>query len=190
MKPRSRTYDKLDPAFSPPGVNVNYYDFFALPLITRPLNGEMEFRALLPHVRAFAPDLIFGCFLYPAGYAALKIGKALGAPVVSMSIGSDINRIGDPISAWYTRALLREQDFLVTVSDDLRRKAVAMGASPAKTRTILNGCDLEVFHPGDRKRARGRLGIDPSVEAVVYVGRMDLTKGLGELVEAAVTLNP
>jgi glycosyltransferase involved in cell wall biosynthesis len=190
LKPRSRTYDKLDPAFSPPGVNVNYYDFFALPLITRPLNGEMEFRALLPHVRAFAPDLIFGCFLYPAGYAALKIGKALGAPVVSMSIGSDINRIGDPISAWYTRALLREQDFLVTVSDDLRRKAVAMGASPAKTRTILNGCDLEVFHPGDRKRARGRLGIDPSVEAVVYVGRMDLTKGLGELVEAAVTLNP
>lgn len=195
LKPRSRTYDKLDPAFSPPGVKANYYDFFAIPLISRPLNGWMEFRALLPHVRAFAPDVVFGCFLYPAGYAAFKIGKSLGAPVVNMSIGSDINRIGDPISAWYTRALLREQDFLVTVSEDLRKKAVAMGAPPAKTRTILNGCDLQVFHPGDRNQARkqlgiDRLGIDPSVEAVVYVGRMDLTKGLHELVEAAVKLRP
>ncbi len=190
LKPRSRTYDKLDPAFSPPGVNVSYHDFFALPLITRPLNGDMEFRALLPHVRTFAPELVFGCFLYPAGYAALKIGRTLGVPVVNMSIGSDINRIGDPISAWYTRALLREEDFLVTVSEDLRRKAAAMGAPTAKTRTILNGCDLEVFHPGDRNQARERLGIDPSVEAVVYVGRMDLTKGLHELVEAAVKLHP
>lgn len=190
LKPRSRTYDKLDPTFSPPGVNVNYYDFFALPLLTRPLNGEMEFRALLPHVRTFAPDLVFGCFLYPAGYAAFKIGKTLGAPVVNMSIGSDINRIGDPISAWYTRTLLREEDFLVTVSEDLRKKAVAMGAPPAKTRTILNGCNLEVFHPDNRIQAREQLGIDSSVEAVVYVGRLDLTKGLLELVDAAVKLHP
>jgi len=195
LKPRSRTYDKLDSSFSPPGVNVSYHDFFALPLITRPMNGATEFRALLPHVRAFAPDLVFGCFLYPAGYAALKIGRSLGVPVVNMSIGSDINRIGDPVSAWYTRAVLRQVDFLVTVSEDLRRKAVAMGAPSAKTRTILNGCDLQVFQPGDRNQARKqlgpeRLGFDPSVEAVVYVGRMDLTKGLHELVEAAVTLHP
>ena len=190
LKPRSRTYDKLDPTFSPPGVDARYYDFFALPLITRPVNGEMEFRALLPHVRAFAPDLVFGCFLYPAGYAALKIGKSLGVPVVEMSIGSDINRIGDPISAWFSRGVLRQADFLVTVSEDLRRKAVAMGAPAATSRTILNGCDLEVFHPGDRNQARKRLRIDPSVEAVVYVGRMDLTKGLRELVEAAAKLHP
>jgi glycosyltransferase involved in cell wall biosynthesis len=107
-----------------------------------------------------------------------------------MSIGSDINHIGDFHSAWYTRKVLRETDFLVTVSEDLRKKAVAMGAPPTKTRTILNGCDLQVFHPGDRNQARERLGIDPAVEAVVYVGRMDLTKGLHELVEAVVKLHP
>jgi teichuronic acid biosynthesis glycosyltransferase TuaC len=111
---------------------TSYSDYPALPVLSRPFNGLMAARALLPQVRRFAPDLIFGCFLYPDGYAALKIGQALAVPVVAMSIGSDINRIGDPISAMHTRTVLREADFLVTVSGDLRLKAIAMGAAPRR----------------------------------------------------------
>jgi teichuronic acid biosynthesis glycosyltransferase TuaC len=190
LKPKSRIYDKLDPSFSPPDVKVGYYDYSALPLISRPFNGSMAARVLLPHVRSFAPDLIFGVFLYPDGYAALKIGKELSVPVVAMGIGSDINNIGDRFSAMHTRTLLREVDFLVTVSDDLRKKAVAMGASPEKARAIVNGCDLSVFHVRDRLDARRRLQIDPAAEAVVYIGRMDVRKGLRELVEAAASIHP
>jgi glycosyltransferase involved in cell wall biosynthesis len=190
LKPRNRTYHKLDASWSPPDVKTNYYDFPSLPLISRPINGWMAARALLPHVRAFAPDLIFSCILYPDGYSALKIGQALSVPVVAMSIGSDINRIGDPVSAMHTRVVLREADFLVTVSDDLRKKAITMGASPRKARSILNGCDLSVFHVMDRMEARQKLHIDPAAEAVVYIGRMDVKKGLRELVEAAASLHP
>jgi glycosyltransferase involved in cell wall biosynthesis len=190
LRPRSRSYNALDPSFSPPDVKASYYDYSALPLVSRPFNGWMAARALLPHVRGFAPDLIFSCFLYPEGYAALKIGKTLAVPVVAMSIGSDINLIGDPISALHTRAVLREADFLVTVSGDLRRKAVAMGAPPEKARAILNGCDLAVFHVKDRPEARQRLHIDPAAEAVVYIGRMDVKKGLRELVDATASLHP
>ncbi len=190
LKPRSRIYDKLDMSYSPPDVKVNYYDFPALPLLSRPLNGWMAARVLLPHIRNFAPDIIFSFFLYPEGYAALKIGRILAIPVVARSMGSDINRIGDPISALHTRTVLREADFLVMVSNDLRKKAVAMGALPEKTRTIVNGCDPDVFHVMDRLVARQKLRIDPAAEAVVYIGRMDLRKGLRELVEAAVALRP
>jgi glycosyltransferase involved in cell wall biosynthesis len=190
FKPRSRSYDRLDPSYSPADVRASYSDYPALPVLSRPFNGWMAARALLPHVRRFAPDLIFGCFLYPDSYAALKIGQALAVPVVAMSIGSDINRIGDPISAMHTRAVLREADFLVTVSGDLRNKAIAMGAAPEKTRAIVNGCDLAVFHPGDRFHARLKLSIDAAAEAVVYIGRMDVKKGLRELVEAAAALHP
>jgi glycosyltransferase involved in cell wall biosynthesis len=190
LKPRSRNYDKLDASFAPPDVKVSYYNYFALPVVSRPLNGLVASRALLPDVRDFSPDLIFSCFLYPEGYAALRIGRALAVPVVAMSIGSDINRIGDPISAMHTRTVLRETDFLVTVSGDLRNKAVAMGASPEKTRAVVNGCDLSVFHVRDRLEARRKLGIDPAAEAVVYIGRMDVKKGLRELVEAADSLHP
>jgi teichuronic acid biosynthesis glycosyltransferase TuaC len=189
LRPRSRVYDQLDPAFSPPDVSANYHDFPALPLVSRPLNGWMAARTLLPHVSTFAPSLIFGCYLYPDGFAALKIGRALDVPVVVMSIGSDINRIGDPVSAWHTRAVLRGADFLVTVSGDLRTKAMAMGALQEKSCAVVNGCDLSVFRVRDRIEARRSRGIDPAAEAVVYVGRMDVKKGLRELVEAAASLH-
>jgi teichuronic acid biosynthesis glycosyltransferase TuaC len=190
LRPRSRIYDKLDASFSPPDVKVSYHDYPALPLISRPFNGQVAARTLLPHVRKFAPDIIFSVFLYPDGYAALQIGKALSVPVVAMSIGSDINSIADFISARHTRVLLREVDFLVTVSDDLRKKAVLMGASSEKTRAILNGCDLSVFHVRDRVEARVQLHIDQRSEAIVYIGRMDLKKGLRELVDAAAAIKP
>ena len=190
LKPRKRIYDQLDASFSPPDVNVTYHNYSALPLVSRPFNGSMAARCLLPHVRSFAPDLIFSIFLYPEGYAALKIGQALSVPVVAMGIGSDIHSIGDRISAMYTRTLLREVDSLVAVCDDLRNKAVAMGAPPEKTRAIVNGCDLSIFRVGDRLEARQNLHIDPAAEAVFYIGRMDVKKGLRELVEAATALHP
>jgi glycosyltransferase involved in cell wall biosynthesis len=190
LKPRSRVYSNLDASYSPPDVRASYFDFPALPVLSRPFNGWISARALLPAVRAFAPDLIFGCYLYPDCYAALKIGKALAAPVVAMSIGSDINRIGDCITGLHTRKVLREADFLVTVSGDLRNKAIAMGAAPEKTRAIINGCDLSIFHVGDCLEARQKLHIDPAAEAVIYIGRMDVKKGLCELVEAAASLRP
>jgi glycosyltransferase involved in cell wall biosynthesis len=189
LRPRSRTYDKLDPAFRLPDVCVDYFDYPALPLLSRPLNGWLAARTLLPYVRAFRPDVVFGCFLYPEGYSALKIGRALGVPVAVMSIGSDLNRIGDSLSERLTRTVLREANAIVTVCDDLRKTAIAKGAPAATTRAILNGCDLEVFRPQGRNHARERLGIDASCEAVVYVGRMDLKKGLRELVEAAAALH-
>ncbi len=189
LTPRSRIYDHLDASYSPPDVKVSYHNYAALPLVTRPINGWMAARCLLPHVRSFAPDLIFTIFLYPDGYAALKIGKALSVPVVAMGIGSDIHSIGDRLSALHTRTVLRGVDSLVTVSDDLRKQAIAMGASPEKTRAIVNGCDLSIFRVTNRLEARLKLDIDPSAEAVVYIGRMDVKKGLRELVEAAISLH-
>jgi glycosyltransferase involved in cell wall biosynthesis len=166
LKPRSRIYDQLDPSYQPPDVNASYYNYAALPLVSRPFNGWMAARVLLPHVRSFAPDLIFSIFLYPDAYAALKIGQALSVPVVAMGIGSDIHSIGDGISAMHTRTVLRGVDFLVT------------------------GCDLTVFRVRDRIEARQQLHIDPASQAIVYIGRMDVKKGLRELVEAAATLHP
>jgi glycosyltransferase involved in cell wall biosynthesis len=55
---------------------------------------------------------------------------------------------------------------------------------------MVNGCDTSVFHVRDRAQAREKLRIDPATKAVVYIGRMDVNKGLRELVEAAASLHP
>jgi glycosyltransferase involved in cell wall biosynthesis len=106
-----------------------------------------------------------------------------------MSIGSDINRIGDPLSAVHTRTVLKNSDMVLTVCDDLRKKAVAMGAPDNKVRAIINGCDVSTFRVGDRSQARQRLGIHSDNTTVAYVGRMDVKKGLRELVEASISLH-
>ncbi len=189
LRPRTRLYSGLDKNYSPAGVNVSYHDYPAVPLLSRPFNGAMAANALLPCVRAFQPDLIFSIFLYPDSYAALQIAKKLRVPLVAMGIGSDIHSIADRISAKYTRTVLREADFLVTVSEDLRQKALAMGASPERSRAVVNGCDLSVFHVRDRTEARRHLELDPEARIVLYIGRMDVRKGLRELVEASAKLH-
>jgi glycosyltransferase involved in cell wall biosynthesis len=189
LKPRSRTYSGLDSSFNLPDVKAGYYDYPVLPMVSRPFNGWNVARVLLPHVRNFAPDIIFSYFLYPDGYAAVKMGKALSVPVVVMGVGSDVHSIGDRFSAMHTRTVLREADFVLGISEDLRQRCVAKGAPPEKTRALVSGCDLSVFHVRDRIEARKKLHIDPASEAIVYIGRMDPKKGLLELVEAAAALH-
>jgi glycosyltransferase involved in cell wall biosynthesis len=191
LKRKNASCRSCNTSFNPPnGVEVDYYDYPALPFISRPFNGWIAAHALADHVRAFAPDLIMSYFLYPDAFAALQIGKALSIPVIAWGVGSDVHNIGDRISAMHTRSVLREADFLVMVSSDLRERAITMGAAPERALTILNGCDLSVFHVADRLDARTKLHIDPWSKAVVYVGRMDLKKGLRELVDSAAMLHP
>jgi glycosyltransferase involved in cell wall biosynthesis len=189
LRPRTRLYEELDPNYAPAGASVSYHNYPAVPLLSRPFNGAMAANALLPHVRAFRPDLIFSIFLYPDSYAALRIAKKLRVPLVAMGIGSDIHSIADRISATYTRKVLEQADFLVTVSEDLRQKALAMGAKPETSRAVVNGCDLSIFHVRDRAEARRQLNLDLDAEIVLYIGRMDLRKGLRELVEASAKLH-
>lgn len=189
LRPRSRMYEALDSSYATPDVKVSYYDYPALPLVSRPFNGWTAARVLLPHVRSFAPDVIFNYFLYPEGFTALQIGKMLRAPVVVEAIGSDINDISDRISSALTRTVLRGADMVAAVSEDLRQKAVDMGAPAEKTRTVRNGCDLAVFHVRDQLSTRKSLQIVSDIEVVVYIGRLDLKKGLRELVKAASVLH-
>jgi len=190
LKPRSRSYDSLDHAYTLPGVITHYHDYPVLPLISRPFNGWVAGRALLPHVKRFNPDLVFSYCLYPDGYAGLTVAKALSVPCAAMGVGSDVHSIHDRFSLKHTKTLLREADLLLAISGDLRDRMISMGAPPAKTRTVISGSDPAVFHVRDPHSARAQLGIHPSAEAVVFIGRMDLRKGLRELVEAAVSLKP
>lgn len=188
LRPKSRIYDSLDASYSPPDVRAHYISYPVLPWISRPLNGWMGGTRLLPHVRRFAPDVIVSFVIYPDGYSAVQVGKALGVPVIVKAIGSDLNRIPGPMVETLTRSVLRKADYVTAVSEQLRLKSIAMGADRGSTRAIVNGCDLSVFHCKDRLAARRQLQIAEDREVVLYIGRLDLRKGLGELVEAAAQL--
>jgi glycosyltransferase involved in cell wall biosynthesis len=174
--------------YSPPGVQTRYFEYPALPGVTRGINGLVCARYLEPYLRESKPDLACNFWLYPEGYATVAAARKLGIPAVICSIGSDLNRIADPVSRWFTRLAMKRASFVVTKSEDLRERAIGMGINPGKIRTIHNGCNPTAFHLSDRSAARAQLSIDANAELVLFVGRLVGTKGIFELLEAFVSL--
>jgi teichuronic acid biosynthesis glycosyltransferase TuaC len=183
-------YDHRHPdlSYSPPGVTTRYFEYPALPGVTRCINGLVCARYLEPYFRECMPDVACNFWLYPEGYATVAVARRLGIPAVVGSIGSDLNRFADPASRWLTKRAMKRASFVVTKSEHLRERAIQMGISPSKVRTIRNGCNPTVFHLGDRSAARAQLLIDDKAELVLFVGRLDTAKGIEELLEAFASL--
>ncbi len=193
LTPEASRGKPIDRGWAPEGVAATYIPYRTLPVVGRPLNGFAITSKLAPHVRRFQPDVILNYVVYPDGLAAVNIGRELRVPVVLTAIGSDLNRIPGNLVRRLTERALKHASVVTTVSRDLAGTAVALGADPAHTVAILNGCDTSVFHPGSpdahaRASARTSLGVPPTAQAIVYVGRLDLRKGLIELIEAVAHL--
>jgi len=182
-------YRKSDLSFSLPGVPARYFEYPALPVVTRPVNGSMCAHYLEPYIRAFQADVILNFLLYPAGFAALSVGRTLHIPVVVGSIGSDLNAIPDPVSRWLTRKTLNGASRVIAKSRQLRSRMIEMGVDPGKTHVVANGCDGNLFCLRDRISARRKLNIPANAELIVFAGRMHRRKGIFELLEAAATLS-
>jgi teichuronic acid biosynthesis glycosyltransferase TuaC len=157
--------------------------------VTRPFNGPVVAKILLPHVGMTRPDLILNYWLYPDGYAAVRVGRELGVPVIVGAIGSDIRARNDPITIRRVQETIMDADAVITVSEELRQQVIARGVPVDKVTAILNGCDTAIFYPGDRATARKQLNLDETAELIVYAGNLLATKGLGELLEAFVRLS-
>jgi teichuronic acid biosynthesis glycosyltransferase TuaC len=177
-------YRPPDLSYSPPGVATRYFEYPALPGLTRCINGLVCAKYLEAYFRECMPHVACNFWLYPEGYATVAVARKLGIPAVVGSIGSDLNRIADPASRWLTRLAMKRAAFVVTKSEHLRQEAIRMGINARKVRTVRNGCDASVFHLADRSAARVQLAVDDGAELVLFVGRLDPAKGIVELLEA------
>jgi teichuronic acid biosynthesis glycosyltransferase TuaC len=181
-------YRPADLSYSPLGVATRYFEYPALPGLTRCLNGLVCAKYLEPYFRESTPDVACNFWLYPEGFATVAVARRLGIPAIIGSIGSDLNRIPDPATKWLTRLAMKRASFVVTKSEHLRQQAIRMGINGRKVRTVRNGCDPSVFHLADRRAARAQLAVHEDAELVLFVGRLDAKKGIVELLEAFISL--
>jgi glycosyltransferase involved in cell wall biosynthesis len=188
--PRSYLYAEIGADYRLEGIDVEGFEYPALPVLSRAFNGWVSSLALAPRVKAFAPDLVLAYWVYPDGDAALRVARRLGRPCVVGALGSDIH-LRSGLNHRLTRRTIRRVDALLTVSEAMRRTAIdEFGADAGRVHTIVNGFDTAVFRIGDRAEERRALAIAPDAELMVYVGRFVQAKGLAELLDAFVRLAP
>ena len=171
----------------PPEVShpVYYYP----PRIGRNLHGRFLFHCAWPDIRRAAegldPQVLLASFVYPDAYAGMLAARKLGIPLVVHARGSDLMILGDhPGRRPLIQQTLRAAAQVVTVSEALARKAVELGADPAKVSHVPNGVDQVRFHPQDRQGARAELELPAEGRLLLFVGNLVPVKGLSFLLEA------
>jgi len=92
--------------------------------------------------------------------------------------GSDVCRVDGIVTRELTKHALSHASFVITVSDEIRRRTIQMGARPSHTKTVRNGCDLSVFYPMPTEGPRAGFGIPKDSELILFVGRLVALKGV------------
>jgi teichuronic acid biosynthesis glycosyltransferase TuaC len=175
------------------GLRIHHPRYPLMPGVSMPAHGMLIYLASVSLARRLQREKSFDCidahFVYPDGFAAVRLGRTLTLPVVVSARGTDINlyssfRFIRPMLRW----TLTNAAGAIAVSADLKNKMIALGIPEASIRVISNGVDTERFHPLDAKSARRQLGISEEGSIAVSVGSLIESKGHHLLIAAVANL--
>lgn len=171
------------------GIAVSHPTFYYPPGFWRGQHGRFLAWSIRDCVKQaieeINPDVLLGCFAYPDGWAAVRVARQTGAPVVIKVHGSDVHVLqrDRSIRPRLVEAL-RAADRVVAVSDELAEQIATLGVPRTKVDVVANGVDGNLFSPGDQVAARDRLGLPRHEKAILFVGHLLRNKGAGVLLEA------
>src|ERR1700747_769274 len=77
LKSKTRAWRSVDTSYCPAGIETLYVNYPAIAGITRPINGWVCAHYLEPFLRLFLPDVILNYWIYPDGFAAVRLGRRL-----------------------------------------------------------------------------------------------------------------
>lgn len=171
------------------GVRVWYPTYFYTPRVWRHLYGQCYLASVRRTVRrvvdSLRPDVLFSCWAHPDGWAAVRLGREVGRPVVVKVIGSDVLvTTRDRRRQVRVAEALQQADGVVAVSQDLADHVLRLGVDPARVSVVSEGTDPNLFCPGDRTAARRRLGLPETGRVILFVGNVLESKGAVVLAEA------
>ncbi len=157
----------------------------------RPADFEADIGRLVAAVEAdharSPVDVIHAQYGYPTGLAALEAGRRIGRPVVVSIQGGDGHWVGGCCDTHMRamRAVLLHSHAVLIGSRSFTAEVVAnTGVPPGVFTVVPGGTDTCRFRPADETRL-GDLGDPPTL---LFHGRVDIRKGLMELLDAFAAL--
>jgi glycosyltransferase involved in cell wall biosynthesis len=140
-------------------------------------------------IREFGATVVHGHWAVPSG--AIAAAAAGELPVVVSLHGSDVYVAErSAIARAGARRAFARAGWITACSDDLRERAIALGADRSRCETLPYGVDASRFGPDADARARLRqeLGVSDDDPVVFAAGRFVHKKGFVYLIEAAASL--
>ncbi|MSP62764.1 MAG: glycosyltransferase family 4 protein [Myxococcales bacterium] len=175
------------------GLPVRHPRFLFLPKVGHALTGALYTASLAPLVLRHhrRVDVVLGSWAYPDGVAAVALGALLGVPSVVKVHGTDINVVAEMAGPRLSlRLALPRAARVVAVSSPLADEVARIGVPRERIEVVPNGVDGALFHPRERAAARAMLQCNKDGRLVLYVGRLEPSKGVLDLLDAFARLAP
>jgi teichuronic acid biosynthesis glycosyltransferase TuaC len=172
-----------------PPFNIYHPRYLVIPKIGMATHGRSLYWGtykLVQKLHRQTPyDLIDAHWIYPDGWAAVKIGKQLGIPVILSARGNDINEYLDfpairPLISW----CLQNCVHVISVCQALKDLMLPLGIPSSKVTVIGNGIDTEQFFPVPLKPVRQQLHLPLDRPIILSIGALEPRKGHHILIEA------
>ena len=139
-----------------------------------------------------APDIVH-CHTWYSHLAGSLARPLTGARLVLTTHSLEphrpwkVEQLGTAYDAttWIERTAYQNADGVVAVSEAMKEDVQSLyGVAPERIRVIHNGIDPDEYRPRPDPAVLRRLGVDPGVPIVLFVGRMTRQKGILHLVRA------
>ena len=175
------------------GVRVDFPRYWYPPGILRQYYGHFFYRCVGKTFHELAaaiqPDLIYTPWAYPDGWAAVRLAREIGVPVVLKVHGSDILLLDQHAGRQRpTAAAVCGADGVVAVSRDLGSHLARLGVSENKIHLNYGGVDHATFFPSAKVEARRKLGLPASKTILLYIGNLVKVKDIPTLLKACAFL--
>jgi teichuronic acid biosynthesis glycosyltransferase TuaC len=167
--------------------------YFCIPAFGKSLDGESMHRAILPFAqkanREKKIDWIDGHFVYPDGYAAMRVAQKLGVPFSITVRGSKDQRLLNTDLRPKLAETLKAADRIICVSQQLAQEVVIpFVGNDSKVRVIPNGVDLSRFKAIEKVEARQLISQPLTGKLLLSVGGLTDLKGHHRLIAAMPTI--
>lgn len=191
IKPKWKRYGQIPYSDLIEGIPVYYPRFLTLPgAWNHGLTCYSMYMGLRKCVdiimRDFGPEIIHTHTATYDGYVGLMLKTKYSLPLICSLRGSDIHTYPhyEPFTKYLTRKVLEESDLIMSVSAELKARALQIGNPKRDISILYNGCDIDFdsYSEECRNKNRIKLSIPQDDKVLIYIGSIQKDKGIYELI--------